>query len=156
VEDEPLVDDSGFVEEDGHEDDRIPDLFKDLYRSEPQGDGLNTISAELIQEAKRPASDGGTLSRFTFTVKILHVKSFYRISDAAFNAMLRILTLQYPNSSIPKSYDDALGIIGRLGLGYDNIHVCPNNRVLFRKTFANHDNCPKCSASRWIDADGKR
>ena len=111
-------------------------------------------SAELIEEAKRAASDGGTFFRFTFTVKMLHVKSYYRISNAAFNAILRILTLQYPKSSIPRNYDEALGIIGRLGLGYDTIHVCPNNCVLFRKQLAKLDNCPKCNASRW--KDGRR
>ena len=146
----------GLEEEDGYEDDRIPDLFADLYNSEPQGRGQDTIFADLIEEAKRAASDGGTLSRFSFTVKLLHAKSFYRISNVAFNAILRILSLQYPNSSIPKSYEEALGIIGRLGLGYDSIHVCPNNCVLFRKEHAKLNNCPKCNASRWRDGDGRR
>nr|XP_051205528.1 uncharacterized protein LOC127319590 [Lolium perenne] len=101
--------------------------------SEPQGPGKDTIFAELIEEAKRAASDGGTMSRFSLTVKLLQAKSYYRISNVAFNAILLILALQYPNSSIPKSYEEALSIIGRLGLGYDSIHVCPNNRVLFRR-----------------------
>jgi hypothetical protein len=144
------------VEEDGDEDDRIPDLFKDLYESEPQGDGQNTIYAELIEEAKRSASDGGTMSRFAFTVKLLHVKSFYRMSNAALNGILHLLAIQYPKSSIPKNYDEALSIIGRLGLGYESIHVCPNNCVLFRKTYAKLDKCPKCDASRWKDGDGRK
>jgi hypothetical protein len=144
------------VEEDGDEDDRIPDLFKDLYESEPQGDGQNTIYAELIEEAKRSASDGGTMSRFAFTVKLLHVKSFYRMSNAALNGILHLLAIQYPKSSIPKNYDEALSIIGRLGLGYESIHVCPSNCVLFRKTYAKLDKCPKCDASRWKDGDGRK
>ena len=65
----------GLEEEDGYEDDRIPDLFADLYKSEPQGPGQNTIFADLIEEAKRAASDGGTMSRFSFTVKLLQAKS---------------------------------------------------------------------------------
>ncbi|XP_071679830.1 uncharacterized protein [Lolium perenne] len=93
--------------------------------------GKDTIFAELIEEAKRAASDGGTMSRFSLTVKLLQAKSYYRISNVAFNAILLILALQYPNSSIPKSYEEALSIVGRLGLGYESIHVCPNNCVLF-------------------------
>ncbi|KAK1646363.1 hypothetical protein QYE76_064168 [Lolium multiflorum] len=127
-----------------------------LVESEPQGAGKDTIFAELIEEAKRAASDGGTMSRFSLTVKLLQAKSYYRISNVAFNAILLILALQYPNSSIPKSYEEALSIIGRLGLGYDSIHVCPNNCVLFRKDYAKENNCPKCKASRWKDADGRR
>ncbi|KAK1692237.1 hypothetical protein QYE76_008934, partial [Lolium multiflorum] len=146
----------GLQEEDGYEDDRIPDLLADLYNSEPQGAGKDTIFAELIEEAKRAASDGGTMSRFSLTVKLLQAKSYYRISNVAFNAILLILALQYPNSSIPKSYEEALSIVGRLGLGYESIHVCPNNCVLFRKDYAKENNCPKCKASRWKDADGRR
>ncbi|KAK1617227.1 hypothetical protein QYE76_022744 [Lolium multiflorum] len=127
-----------------------------LVESEPQGAGKDTIFAELIEEAKRAASDGGTMSRFSLTVKLLQAKSYYRISNVAFNAILLILALQYPTSSIPKSYEEALSIIGRLGLGYDSIHVCPNNCVLFRKDYAKENNCPKCKASRWKDADGRR
>ena len=158
LEDDHVVLENSFnlVEEDGDEDDRIPDLFKDLYESEPQGDGQNTIYAELIEEAKRSASDGGTMSRFAFTVKLLHVKSFYRMSNAALNGILHLLAIQYPKSSIPKNYDEALSIIGRLGLGYESIHVCPSNCVLFRKTYAKLDKCPKCDASRWKDGDGRK
>jgi hypothetical protein len=28
--------------------------------------------------------------------------------------------------------------------------------VLFRKQYAKHDHCPKCNASRWVDADGRK
>ncbi|XP_071679018.1 uncharacterized protein [Lolium perenne] len=127
-----------------------------LVESEPQGAGKDTIFAELIEEAKRAASDGGTMSRFSLTVKLLQAKSYYQISNVAFNAILLILALQYPNCSIPKSYEEALSIVGRLGLGYESIHVCPNNCVLFRKDYAKENNCPKCKASRWKDADGRR
>jgi hypothetical protein len=75
-----------------------------LYKSEPQGAEKDTIFAELMEEAKRAASDGGTMSRFSLTVKLLQAKSYYRISNVAFNAILLILALQYPASSIPKSY----------------------------------------------------
>ncbi|XP_071683555.1 uncharacterized protein [Lolium perenne] len=127
-----------------------------LVESEPQGPGKDTIFAELIEEAKRAASDGGTMSMFSLTVKLLQAKSYYRISNVAFNAILLILALQYPASSIPKSYEEALSIVGRLGLGYESIHVCSNNCVLFRKDYAKENNCPKCKASRWKDADGRR
>nr|XP_051219843.1 uncharacterized protein LOC127337018 [Lolium perenne] len=112
----------GLEKEDGFEDDRIPDLLRDLYMSEDLEDGQRSLFADVIEEAKRAAVEGGKFSRFTFIVKLHHVKSFYRISNAAFNAILHILNL------------------------------C----VLFRKDYAKLDNCPKCNASRWIDADGKK
>jgi hypothetical protein len=151
-----LQENAGLEEEDGYEDDRIPDLLKDLYESEDRVDGQKSMFAEVLEEARRAAHEGGKFSRFTFTVKLLHVKSYYRISNAAFNAILHLLNLQFPNSSVPKHYDEALSIIRKLGLGYVSIHVCPNNCVLFRKQLAKHDNCPQCGASRWKDGDGKR
>jgi hypothetical protein len=112
--------------------------------------------AEVLEDAKRVAHDGGKCSSFSFTVKLLHIKSYYRISNAAFNAILHLLNLQYPNSSVPKHYDEALSIIRKLGLGYVSIHGCLNNCVLFWKDFAKHNNCPRCNASRQKDGDGKR
>ena len=143
-------------EEDGNEDDRIPDLLKDLYNSEDLVDGQRSMFAEVLEEAKRAAVEGGKFSRSTFTVKLLHIKSFYRFSNAAFNAILSLLNLQFPGSSVPKDYEDALRVIRKLGLGYVSIHVCPNNCVLYQKQYGEYDNCPKCNVSRWKDADGKK
>jgi hypothetical protein len=142
-------------EEDGYEDDRIPDLFKDLYDAEDRVDGQKSMFAEVLEEAKRATHEGRKFSRFTFTMKLQHVKSYYQISNAVFNAILHLLNLQFPNSSVPKHYDEALSIISK-GLGNFSIHVCPNNCVLFCKQFAKLDKCAKCDASRWKDADGKR
>jgi hypothetical protein len=43
-----------------------------------------------------------------------------------------------------------------MGLGYESIHVCYNNCVLFRKEYKKHDNCPVCGLSRWKDAERKK
>nr|XP_051202656.1 uncharacterized protein LOC127316300 [Lolium perenne] len=64
----------GMEKEDGFEDDRIPDLLRDLYMSEDLEDGQRSLFADVIEEAKRAAVEGGKFSRFTFTVKLLHVK----------------------------------------------------------------------------------
>ena len=46
-------------EEDGFEDDRVPDLLRDLYMSEDLEDGQKSMFAEVIEEAKRAAVEGG-------------------------------------------------------------------------------------------------
>lgn len=51
--------------------------------SEYLEDGQKSMFAEVIEEARRAAVEGGKFSRFTFTVKLLHVMSFYRISNVA-------------------------------------------------------------------------
>ncbi|XP_044383493.1 uncharacterized protein [Triticum aestivum] len=142
-------------EEDLYEDDRIHDMIQDLYGSEDTGRQQSKF-AKVIEEAKCSLYEGSETSRFSFVVKLLHIKSFCRISNVAFNAILALLAKSFPKCSIPKSYDEALKFIRALGLGYDSIHVCPNNYVLFRKQYANHDECPVCGASRWKDSDGKK
>jgi hypothetical protein len=43
-----------------------------------------------------------------------------------------------------------------LGLGYENIHVCKNNCVLFQNVNAKMNECPVCKESRWKDETGSK
>jgi hypothetical protein len=87
--------------------------------------------------------------RFSFIVKLLHIKSFYKISNVAFNAILKLLSSTFPNCSLPVSYAATKKLLSALGLGYDYIHVCLNNCVLFQKEYAKFNECSLCGSSRW-------
>ena len=85
------------------------------------------------------------------------MKSFYRITNTAFSAILKILAEAFPDfNTLPKSYNEAKKLLKDLGLGYESIHVCYNNCVLFRKNYAKHDNCPICGFSRCKDPERKK
>jgi hypothetical protein len=73
----------------------------------------------------------------------------------AFNAILKLLSLSFPQCCLPSSYNEAKKLIRVLGLGYESIHVCPNNCVLFRKDYAKTNECLVCGESRWKDGEGK-
>ena len=142
----------------------------DAVRFEELLEGLQTAAVEegriaddsfltnLMAEAKRELYPGCTkFSKFSFVVKLLHMKSFYRISNTAFSAILKLLGKAFPAiNTVPKSYDDAKKLLRRLGLGYKSIHVCLNNCVLFRKQYAELDHCPFYETSRWKDPERKR
>ncbi|XP_039775588.1 uncharacterized protein LOC120643130 [Panicum virgatum] len=151
----PFNEDVGMNEDEEDLDDRIPDMVKELFIAEEQG-AENSMFAAILEEMKEELFPGAAVTRFSFVVKLLHIKSFYRISNAAFTAILKLLSLAFPACSLPTSYDEAKKLIRALGLVYDTIHVCPNNCVLFRKGLAKHDNCPVCGESRWKDADGRK
>jgi hypothetical protein len=104
---------------------------------------------------KQELYPGGECSWFSFVVKLLHIKSFYRISNVAFTTLLKVLSSTFPNCSIPATYEEAKRLIRALGLGYNSIHVCPNNCVLFRKTLEKNV-CPICGASRWKGNGGRK
>jgi hypothetical protein len=112
----------------------------------------------VMKEAKRELYPGCTkFSKLSFVVKLLHMKSLYRICNSAFSAILKLLTDAFPEfNTLPKSYYEAKTLLRELGLGYESIHVCCNNCVLFRKKFAKLDNCPVCGLSRWVDAERKK
>ncbi|XP_045083551.2 uncharacterized protein [Aegilops tauschii subsp. strangulata] len=153
--------------------DRFQEMFGDLRTSVEQdqketknGDGNNYANPSEIesflknvrQEAKRHLYHGCTkFSRFSFVVNLLHLKSCHRITNSAFTDILKLLAEAFPQpNTLPKSYDEAKNLLKELGLGYESIHVCINNCVLFRKQYARHDNCPICGMSRWKDPARKK
>ena len=151
-------DDVGMNEvQEDDDDDKIHDMVEELYVAEEEGNKKKSMFAVLLEEMKQELYPSAAHSRFSFVVKLLHIKSFYRISNVAFTALLKLLSSAFPDCSIPSSYQEAKRLIRALGLGYDSIHVCPNNCVLFRKKFEKMDKCPICDASRWKDEkEGKK
>jgi len=133
--------------EDEPDDDKIHEIVQELYTAEDRGPATQSKFAAILEEMKQELHPDGPYTRFSFVVKLLHIKSFYRISNAGFSAFLKLLSLAFPKCPIPASYDEAKKVIRALGLGYDSIHVCPNNCVLFRKKLAKMDKCPVCGAS---------
>jgi hypothetical protein len=112
----------------------------------------------VMREAKRQLYPSCTkFSRFSLVVRLLHMKSLYRISNSAFSAHMKLLGDAFSEfNTLPKSYYEAKGILKEMGLGYESIHVCYNNCVLFRKEYKKHDNCPVYGLSRWKDAERKK
>jgi hypothetical protein len=108
-----------------------------------------------MKEAKRQLYPTcSKLSRFSFVVKLLHMKSLYSISNSAFSAIVKLLAEAFPEcNTLPKSYNEVKNLLNELGLGYDSIHVCFKNCVLFRKQYAKLDDCPICGLSRWKDPE---
>jgi len=110
-------------EEEEQDDDRLPDMLEELYAAE-QDEG-KSLFASVLEEMKKELYPGAASTRFSFVVRLLHIKSFYRISNVAFNAILKLLSSAFPNCSLPASFHEAKKLICALGLGYDSIHVCP-------------------------------
>lgn len=160
---------SNPIEHENNAADRVEDILTDLMGAQvpcnnaATGDGNPSSNHEsvfktLMEEAKHELYPGCTqFSRFSFVVKMLHLKSYYRISNSAFSAQLKVLRKAFPeNNCLPNSYEEAKKMLRTLGLGYVSIHVCPNNCVLFRKEYAELDTCPVCQASRWKDPVNKK
>ncbi|XP_020082534.1 uncharacterized protein LOC109706142, partial [Ananas comosus] len=104
----------------------------------------------LLKDADQELWPGCELTRLSFLVLLFYTKCTNKWSNKSFTNLLEILQLAIPNGkSLPKSFNEAKKIIKKLGLGYKNIHACPNNCQLYWKDKADDDTCSICGASRW-------
>ena len=55
---------------------------------------------DILEEMKQELYPGATYTRFSFVVKLLHIKSFYRISNVGFTTILKLLKSAFPNCSL--------------------------------------------------------
>ncbi|XP_066320623.1 uncharacterized protein [Miscanthus floridulus] len=138
------------VDDDYDEDHGVPEMIGDLYAA-AEADGEQPRFARVLEDAKKSLSLGSSHSKFSFLVRMLYIKSRYRIGNTGFSIMMKLLSSGFPQSELPKSYDEAKKYLGELGLCYENIHVCKNNCVLFWKRYEKENVCPVCKTSRWQD-----
>ena len=83
------------VDEPDNEDDQgTAEMFADLYTS-VQEDGEQPMFVKVLEDAKHALCPGSVQSRFSFLVRMLHIKSFYRISNTAFSVILKLLSVLF-------------------------------------------------------------
>ena len=81
---------------------------------------------------------GNKLSVFSSMVTFLQVKASEWMTKKSFVAMLAAFRKSYPDASeLPHTYNKMKNFLRAVGIGYDMIHVCKNNCVLFWKDYAN-------------------
>jgi len=89
-------------------------------------------------------------SKLSFMVHLYHLKCLPGWSDKSFSMLLDLLRDALLEGNIlPKSYYETKKMISGLGLGYEKIHACPNDCILYRDEYVNDQVCPKCGTSRW-------
>ncbi|XP_024009473.1 uncharacterized protein LOC112084554 [Eutrema salsugineum] len=66
---------------------------------------------------------------------------------------IRLLTLVHDmlpgDNVLPTSTDDMKKFLKVFGFGYDVIHACKNDCILYRKQYEDKVSYPRCNASRW-------
>ncbi|XP_013624598.1 PREDICTED: uncharacterized protein LOC106330714 [Brassica oleracea var. oleracea] len=72
------------------------------------------------------------------------------VSENYFDQLLVLLQDMLPEDNVlPKSMDAIKFFLKIFGFGYDNIHACKNDCILYRKEFEKLESCPRCKVSRW-------
>jgi len=129
--------------------DEIPENVEEMNTS--------NIFDDLMDEARNQLYPGCTkFSSLNFLVKLMHIKVLNNWSNKSFNMLLELLKDAFPiGTSIPGSFYEAKRKLRDLKLGYDSIHACKYDCVLFWKELANCQSCPVCGESRYKTNSGK-
>ncbi|XP_020963472.1 uncharacterized protein LOC110265062 [Arachis ipaensis] len=106
----------------------------------------------LLEEGKQELYPGcKKFSTLSFVIRLYLLKTLNGWSNASFTALLELLKEAIPHLNIPDSFNKIKAMVKDLGLGYNKIHACPNDCVLFRDTYEDDKFCPIYGASRYIE-----
>ena len=106
----------------------------------------------LLKDVEQPLYEGcKNFSKLSALVHLYHLKCISRWTNKLFDMLLQLLQDLLPiDAKLPKGTYEAKKIIKELGLGYENIHVCLNDCMLFWKHNANDETCSVCGTSWWV------
>ena len=86
----------------------------------------------MLEQCNVAVTPGNKLSVFSAMVTFLQVKTSERMTNKSFDAMLAAFRKSFPDASeLPHTYSKMKNFLHAVGIGYDMIHVCKNNCVLF-------------------------
>jgi hypothetical protein len=89
------MNDDVSMNESENPEDRSPDMVRGLFTTGGEG-AQNSTFVAVLEEMKQELHPGASYTRFSFVVKLLYIKSFYQISNVAFSAVLKLLSLAFP------------------------------------------------------------
>jgi hypothetical protein len=161
------------VQEISNEYGNIHDILHDVFSMhnmlEPMEEGLSIRQPtqepnkdahrfyKLLEDAEQPLYKGcKNFSKLSAILHLYHLKCLSGWSNKLFTMLLQILQDLLPlDAKLPKDNYEAKKIIKDLGLGYEKIHACPNDCMLFWKENALDEACLVCGASRWKKSKGE-
>jgi len=84
------------VDDDVNDDDHgVPEMIGELYAA-AEADGEKPSFGRVLEDAKKLLSPGSRHSKFSFMVRMLYMKSRYRINNTGFTAMMKLMSDGYP------------------------------------------------------------
>ncbi|CAN6678591.1 unnamed protein product [Malus baccata var. baccata] len=106
---------------------------------------------KLLKNAKQELYPGcENFSVLTAIVELKHGKIKFYLSNKCFDYFLGVIKRMLPKDNcLPEDHKSAQKMLKGLGLGYEKIHACVNNCILFYKENIQLDKCPVCNEPRF-------
>ncbi|KAG8501178.1 hypothetical protein CXB51_003312 [Gossypium anomalum] len=86
---------------------------------------------KLLNEMNEELYEGSKYSKLSFCIRLFHLKCLGGWTRNSFTMLLEFPREMFPFAKIPQSCQDMKRLIKDLGLGYDKIHSCPNDCMLY-------------------------
>ena len=142
------------------------ELFRTTFMASEDHQSAQQESAEVFAGIDRPEEaefrkkleDAETplYSQCAKYTKVAAIMGLYKIkvksgmSESYFDQLLALIHDMLPKENVlPKSTDEVKKFLKQFGFGYDVIHACKNDCILYRKKYEDSVSCPRCSESRW-------
>ncbi|KAL8125779.1 hypothetical protein AgCh_013165 [Apium graveolens] len=138
------------------------EMLRDVFRGEDIGDG-NNIHEEPNELASKflynvnnvgePIYPGNTkYTQLKFITRLLHWRNRNKYSDKGFDELLLLLKDVFPEGhKLPFNYYGVKKMVKKLSLGFEKIHACENDCMLFYGDDKDLENCKYCELSRYKD-----
>ncbi|CAM8992321.1 unnamed protein product [Rhodiola kirilowii] len=117
----------------------------------PHGDASRFY--KVLEDAAMPLHPTNTkFTRLSFITKLLHFKNMYGCSERGFDELLELIGSILPEDhTLPKSYYEVRKMVKELNLGYQKIHACENDCMLFYGDNRDNLQCDICGTNRYQD-----
>ena len=119
----------------------LADMLEDFHeaeyaegRAEEEMEATAKAFYEMMESAQKPLHERTTVSQLDAIGRVMGYKSQFSLSREAYDGLLALIGSLLPESHIlPKSLYESQKLLRALKMPYEQIHVCPNSCVLFRK-----------------------
>ncbi|KAK1352309.1 hypothetical protein POM88_053573 [Heracleum sosnowskyi] len=123
----------------------VPNVFNEELRDH------HDMDEKLKDDAALSLWPGCTkFSKLSAVLTLYNLKVGHQVSDVFFTEMLiAVSELLLDGNVLPRRTYEAKQMLKSIGLVHNRIHYCPNDCILYRKEYADLDQCPKCSLKRY-------
>ncbi|XP_051222138.1 uncharacterized protein [Lolium perenne] len=108
---------------------------------------------KLVEDGSQDLYVGCTsFSKLQFIVRLLNIKNTWKVPNGCYDEILLLFKEALPQShalsGISKIHASKR-YIKDIGIGYESIHACKNDCIMFRGAHKDDTLCPICNTSRW-------
>ncbi|XVF34258.1 hypothetical protein REPUB_Repub18cG0043700 [Reevesia pubescens] len=104
---------------------------------------------KLLDDMNEELYEGSSTSKLSFSMRLFHLKCLCGLMGNSLTLLLEFMKDMFPFAKIPDSCKDMKKMIKDLGFGYEKIHSCPKDCMLYWGDRANQQSCHVCGNSRW-------